>query len=170
MQKRCLCTNRGDHTPHYLPPGECLICDIKSLSRQAHKKKKRERKGGEKGTSSWREIPAVWVMQGREEGAGVVERLPGRCQGAIPAPPVSPRAERRGWCGAGRGCGRCRGRAEQRAGPGGRLEGGPDSSQPSTQKWFDIITMTTAAYKHTNNRDEIDKRLACHEKYNKFLI
>lgn len=65
---------------------------------------------------------------------------------------------------------RARTAAGGRAGPGGRLEGGPDSSQPSTQKWFDIITMTTAAYKHTNNRDEIDKRLACHEKYNKFLI
>lgn len=61
------------------------------------------------------------------------------------------------------------GRAGQ-AGPGRGLEGGPDSSQPSAQKWFDIITMTTAAYEHTNNRDEIDKRLACHEKYNKFLI
>lgn len=36
--------------------------------------------------------------------------------------------------------------------------------------WLDIITMTTAIYEHTHNRDEIDKRLACHEKYNKFLI
>lgn len=58
----------------------------------------------------------------------------------------------------------------RQAGPDGGLEGGPDSSQPSAQKWFDIITMTTAVYEHTNNRDEIDKRLACHEKYNKFLI
>lgn len=45
-----------------------------------------------------------------------------RCQNAAGAreaicgPAVSPRAERRGWCGAGRGCGRCRGRAQQRAG------------------------------------------------------
>lgn len=36
--------------------------------------------------------------------------------------------------------------------------------------WLDIITMTTAIEEHTDNRDEIDKRLACHEKYNKFLI
>lgn len=50
------------------------------------------------------------------------------------------------------------------------LRGDPDSSQSSAHKWLDIITMTTAVYKHTNNRDEIDKRLACQEKYNKFLI
>lgn len=93
-----------------------------------------------------------------------------RCRGDIRSPSASPRAERRGQePGRGKALPPVSGRAGQ-AGPGRGLEGGPDSSQPSAQKWFDIITMTTAAYEHTNNRDEIDKRLACHEKYNKFLI
>lgn len=41
--ERCECTSGGDHTPHYPPPGECLICDIKSLSGRAPKKKKEKK-------------------------------------------------------------------------------------------------------------------------------
>jgi len=101
-------------------------------------------------------IAAVWVMRGRKgKRRGRGRQNSAGAGESVSAPPVSPRP----------GCER-----EGRAGPGGGLGGGPGPSQPSAQKWFDIITMTTAAYEHTNNRDEIDKRLACHEKYNKFLI
>lgn len=101
-------------------------------------------------------------LGGKEERGG-----PGAVRRWGPLPPSSrgtPRAHTAARGGEG---------GEREGGPAALclgLRGDPDSSQSSAHKWLDIITMTTAVYKHTNNRDEIDKRLACQEKYNKFLI
>lgn len=101
-------------------------------------------------------------MGRREEGAGVAKTplVPGRRFLSLRVP-----VGRAAGPGAGSAAG---GRAGLTPAEGWR-EALIPRSHPH-RSGFDIITMTTAAYEHTNNRDEIDKRLACHEKYNKFLI